>query len=96
MFAARPRLMLLDEPLANLDPYWVRELLDHLRRRKAEAEAATLASLHDLTQLRHFDRVIAIADGAVAFDGPPRDFLGSVEFARVFRVTAAELELSLS
>ena len=96
MFAARPRLMLLDEPLANLDPYWVRELLHRLQARRTEVETATLASLHDLTQLRHFDRVIAVVHGTVAFDGPPRNFLESQEFTRVFRVTANDLELSLS
>ena len=96
MFAASPRLMLLDEPLANLDPYWVRALLHLLQARRTEVQAATLASLHDLTQLRHFDRVIAVEHGAVAFDGSPRDFLGSDEFTRVFRVTATDLKLSLS
>ena len=29
--AARPRLLLLDEPLANLEPYWVLRLLEILR-----------------------------------------------------------------
>lgn len=96
MFAARPRLMLLDEPLANLDPYWVREFVHRLQARRTEVETATLASLHDLTQLRHFDRVIAMVHGAIAFDGAPGDFLKSEEFTRVFRVTAKDLKLSLS
>ncbi|MDQ3144159.1 MAG: ABC transporter ATP-binding protein, partial [Pseudomonadota bacterium] len=29
--AARPRLLLLDEPLSNLEPYWVLRLIDILR-----------------------------------------------------------------
>jgi iron complex transport system ATP-binding protein len=96
MFAANPRLMLLDEPLANLDPYWVRKVIEYLRERKGEATSATLASLHDLGQLKHFDRVIAVHGGSIAFDGRPTQFLESEEFTRVFRVNAEELELTLS
>ena len=94
--AAGPRLMLLDEPLANLEPYWVRKVLEYLKRRTSEPSTATLASLHDLTQLKHFDRVIAVDHGAIAFDGSPLDFLESREFARVFRLSALELDLALS
>lgn len=96
MFAAIPRLMLLDEPLANLDPYWGRKLFGLLNDRRRNPELATLASLHDLTQLKHFERVIAVEQGRIAFDGPPRTFLRSEEFTRVFRTSASELELVLS
>ncbi|QIK96049.1 ABC transporter ATP-binding protein [Sphingomonas sp. HDW15A] len=96
MFAADPALMLLDEPLANLDPYWVRRLLDRLQERKRDASAATLATLHDLAQLHHFDRVIGVENGSIAFDGPPDCFLTSVSFENIFRISAAELGLQLS
>ena len=96
MFAASPRLMLLDEPLANLDPYWGRKVLGLLNDRRGNPEAATLASLHDLTQLKHFERVIAVEQGRIAFDGSPRTFLRSNEFFRVFRTSARDLELVLS
>ena len=96
MFAADPRLMLLDEPLANLDPYWVRKVLECLRQRKGKAPSGTLASLHDLGQLKHFDRVIAVENGSIAFDGLPIKFVASEAFSRVFRVSAAELDLAVS
>lgn len=96
MFAANPRLMLLDEPLANLDPYWGRKVVGLLNDRRGNPETATLASLHDLTQLKHFERVIAVDQGRIAFDGPSRTFVPSDEFTRVFRASASELGLVLS
>jgi iron complex transport system ATP-binding protein len=96
MFVSKPRLMLLDEPLANLDPYWVRKVLQYLQDRKAETDSATLASLHDLGQLKHFDRVIAVEDGSIAFNGPPVKFVASEAFSRIFRVSAAELDVTVS
>ena len=95
MFAAGPRLMLLDEPLAHLDPYWVRELMGLLRTR-ADEKAAILVALHDLTQLARFDRVVAIHNGSVAFDGTARNFLKSEEFVHVFRLGAEALGLAVS
>ena len=96
MFAAKPRLMLLDEPLANLDPYWSCKLLDELKVRAKQADSATLVSLHDLSQMQQFDRVIAIEHGSVAFDGVPRSFLKSPDFAKVFRLSADALGIAVS
>ena len=96
MYVANPRLMLLDEPFANLDPYWGRRVVGLLNDRRQNPETATMASIHDLTQLKHFERVIAVDQGRIAFDGPPREFLPSGEFTSVFRASAIELGLVLS
>ena len=45
--AARPRLLLLDEPLSNLDPYWVLRTLQILNSEADRNGCAVLASLHD-------------------------------------------------
>lgn len=96
MFAAKPRLSLLDEPLANLDPFWSRKLLGQLKIGTAQDESAVVVSLHDLSQLWHFDRVIAIDSGSVAFDGTPSSFLKSRDFSRVFRLSADAFGISVS
>ncbi|WP_118857169.1 ABC transporter ATP-binding protein [Sphingomonas mesophila] len=88
LLAARPRLLLLDEPLAHLDPYWVVEVQSLLAQAVRADGLAALISLHDLGQLERFTRVIAIADGAVVFDGPTETFLESREFERIFRLDA--------
>ena len=83
--AAQPRVLLLDEPLANLDPYWVLRTLE-LMREAAEGGATVLASLHDLSQLATFDRAVLVDHGRIVADAPPSDLLESQELSTAFRV----------
>lgn len=87
-FAAEPQLLLLDEPLSNLEPYWVLRVLDILRR-EAERGAIVLASLHDLHQLDTFDRVLMVAAGKIVADGQPPGIVVTAAFEDVFRVAFA-------
>jgi iron complex transport system ATP-binding protein len=82
-------LLLLDEPLSHLDPYWNLAVLRMLRE-AANKGRAILMTLHDLHQLGRFDRVLLMDGGAKIADGSPEDILGSPVFERVFRVHAAE------
>ena len=86
LLAASPRLLLLDEPLSNLDPYWVRRLAGLFREHVERNRSSALISLHDLNLLTAFDRVIAVAGGGVVFDGRPAAFLGGELFERIFRI----------
>lgn len=83
--AARPALHLLDEPLSNLDPYWVLRVLDHMRS-EARRGAIILASLHDLAHLTRFDRALLIADGKLQMDEAPATLMDSERFAEIFRI----------
>lgn len=83
--AARPGLLLLDEPLSNLDPAWALRILDLLDKEVGRG-ATLLLSLHDLTLLGRFDRVLLMDGGALRFDGAPATLLGSARFGEVFGV----------
>jgi energy-coupling factor transport system ATP-binding protein len=72
----RPRLVLLDEPTSQLDPVAGDELIGLLRRLNEEWGTAILLAEHRLERcLSAADRAVALADGRVAFDGSPREFL---------------------
>ncbi len=72
----RPRLILLDEPTSQLDPVAGDELIWLLRRLNEEWGVAVLLAEHRLERcLAAADRVVAMEDGAVGFDGAPSDFL---------------------
>jgi iron complex transport system ATP-binding protein len=86
--AARPTLLLLDEPLSNLDPYWVLRLVEILRQRVA-AGATALVALHDLARVDDFDRVLLVDNGTVRLDGTPQAVLTSVALSAAFRIEAA-------
>ena len=74
--AGRPALAVLDEPTSQLDPVAGDELLSLLRRLNEQWDTAILLADHRLDRaLPAADRVVALGDGAVAFDGPPTEFL---------------------
>jgi energy-coupling factor transport system ATP-binding protein len=74
--AGRPRLVLLDEPTSQLDPVAGDELVWLLRRLNEEWGTAVVLAEHRLERcLAHADRVVALHDGAVVCDAPPRAFL---------------------
>jgi energy-coupling factor transporter ATP-binding protein EcfA2 len=91
--AGRPRLVLLDEPTSQLDPVAGDELVWLLRRLNEEWGTAVVLAEHRLERcLGHADRVIALADGAVGCDAPPRAFLEwSAEHAPALQTPAARL-----
>ncbi len=71
----RPRLVLLDEPTSQLDPVAGDELIGLLRRLNEEWGMAIVVSEHRLERcLSAADRVLALADGELAFDGSPAAF----------------------
>ena len=89
----RPRLVLLDEPTSQLDPVAGDELIWLLRRLNEEWGVTILLAEHRLERcLAAADRVVAMASGAISFDGPPRDFLAwSHDFDPALTTPAARL-----
>jgi iron complex transport system ATP-binding protein len=83
-----PRILLLDEPLSNLDPYWVLRFLSILEA-AARSGQAVLVALHDLSQLPHFNRALLIADGKVRMDEAPASLVASERFEEIFRIQSA-------
>lgn len=69
LWDAREGLLLVDEPLAALDPGLQFELLDVLIRYADERAHALVAVLHDVNQaLSHFDRLWLVGDGRLVAD----------------------------
>jgi iron complex transport system ATP-binding protein len=66
-------VLLLDEPTVHLDPAHQRATLARLRELARGRGLAVAAVLHDLNLAALCDRVVGIADGRVAADGPPHE-----------------------
>jgi branched-chain amino acid transport system ATP-binding protein len=70
----RPRLLLLDEPMAGINPTLGRRLLDHMQRLRADEGVTFLFIEHDMeVVMNHSDRVIVMAEGRVIADGEPHE-----------------------
>jgi energy-coupling factor transport system ATP-binding protein len=75
--AARPRLLVLDEPTSQLDPVAGDELMGTLRRLNEDRDTAILLAEHRLERcLAWADRVLVLDRGRVVCDAPPAEFLG--------------------
>ena len=84
---AKPRVLLLDEPAANLDPYWQLRVMDYLRRSARSAGQGLLVAMHDLELARGFaDRLIIMDHGRIEADGDPETLLQGEEVRRIFRI----------
>lgn len=79
--APRPELLVLDEPTSQLDPLAADELLSALHRLCIDQGTTVVLAEHRIERaLAIADRVIAFADGEVAFDGPSEAFLDAAAF----------------
>jgi iron complex transport system ATP-binding protein len=68
--APRPKLLLLDEPTANLDPLWQIRLMELVRAEVAQGGRAAVIAIHDLdAAARYADRVIVMNQGRIAAEG---------------------------
>ena len=84
--AARPKVVLLDEPFAAIDPEVRGELRGDFRRVLSELGIAAIHVTHDREEgLFLGDRVAVLMDGRIRTAGPPHEVLrnpGSAEVAR--------------
>jgi zinc/manganese transport system ATP-binding protein len=81
---SRPRLLLLDEPLANLDLRSGQEIIGLLARIAREQQIAVLLSAHDMNPLLPvMDRVVYVAGGHAA-SGPTSDIVTSEVLSRLY------------
>lgn len=73
VLAARPRLLVLDEPTANLDPAGMAEVFAVLERLNKEYGTTILMVEHRVDELADkVSRVIMMDQGQILFDGSPR------------------------
>ena len=62
-------LILVDEPLASLDPGLQIELLERMKQYADARNHAIVAILHDINQaMHHFDRLILVKEGKIVVD----------------------------
>ena len=82
--ASRPHFILLDEPLAGIDPIAVsdiRDLISHLKDRGI----GVLITDHNVRDtLDIIDRAYIIHDGMVLMEGSPSDIVGNEDVRRIY------------
>ncbi|MFX1680822.1 ATP-binding cassette domain-containing protein [Mitsuaria sp. CC2] len=84
LLVSKARLWLADEPLSALDPQRAQRVLEVLRDGARARDRTLVCSLHQVElACRLFPRVIALREGRLVYDGPPRG-LGARELDEIY------------
>ena len=74
VLAMNPRVLILDEPTAGLDPRGRDEILEEIRHLHRQRNMTIILVSHSMEDIaRYADRLIVMNHGEKAFDGPPRE-----------------------
>ena len=74
VLAMKPRVLILDEPTAGLDPRGRDEILNQIRELKRKTGMTVLLVSHSMEDVAEYvDRIIVMNRGSVMLDGTPRE-----------------------
>lgn len=74
VIAMEPKVLILDEPTAGLDPVGVEEILSNIRAYHEDQNATIILVSHSMEEVaRTVDRLVVICDGKIPFTGTPRE-----------------------
>jgi phosphonate transport system ATP-binding protein len=70
----RPEIILADEPVSNLDPKLMKEIMDLLKSICEEKHITLVTNLHFLDFARRYgSRIVGMKKGEIVFDGKPNE-----------------------
>lgn len=73
VLAMEPKMLILDEPTAGLDPQGRREILELISGLRKDAGITIVLVSHSMEDVAEYvDRIIVMNKGSVAFDGEPK------------------------
>ncbi|MCD6536697.1 MAG: heme ABC transporter ATP-binding protein [Thaumarchaeota archaeon] len=85
--AQEPRVLLLDEPTANLDVCYQLQIMDLLKKLTREFKLIVICAIHDLNLAsRYCDRLILLRDGRIVAMGKPIEVITTENLRKVFEV----------
>jgi len=74
VIAMRPRVLILDEPTAGLDPAGCADILGNIENYQKQTHATVILVTHSMEEAaRRADRLIVLQEGKLAMDGPPAE-----------------------
>ena len=74
VIAMRPKLLILDEPTAGLDPAGCADILDNIDRYRRETGGTVLLVTHNMEEAaRRADRLLVLSDACIVMDGSPAE-----------------------
>lgn len=74
VIAMQPEILVLDEPVAGLDPAGREEILALVKKLQKEVSPTIILVSHNMDDIAVMaDRIVALKDGKIAMDGTPKE-----------------------
>lgn len=80
------RIVLLDEPFANLDIKYQIDILTLLKSLRDNKDFSILMAVHDLNLARQFDRVVFLKNGNILAEGLPDEVITPELLSKVYDI----------
>lgn len=80
-----PRLILLDEPLAGINPVLITKIVDSIRKANAELGITFLVIEHNIDVIMDLcQRIVVLAEGSILDDGAPENIVRSQKVVEAY------------
>lgn len=87
VIAMMPKVLILDEPTAGLDPQGRQEILSHILAYRDAVGASVLLISHSMEEIaRLADRIVVLSGGRTAIGGTPREVFAREEELKTMRL----------
>jgi energy-coupling factor transport system ATP-binding protein len=87
ILALKPKVLVLDEPTAGLDPKSSQEILERIQKLNKEDRLTIIFVSHNMEEVANLaDRVYVMANGTVALSGTPREIFTNRKNLQTYNV----------
>ncbi len=81
VIAMEPKILVLDEPTAGLDPQGREEILDLIKQLKKEVSPTIIIVSHNMDEIAKMaDHIIVMSEGYIIYDGTPIEVFTQPDF----------------
>lgn len=92
VLAMKPRVLILDEPTAGLDPKGRDEILDQISKLKEETKITVILVSHSMDDVaKYVDRIIVMNKGCVMYDDEPKAVFEQYQYLEEIGLSAPQV-----
>ena len=90
VLAMQPRVIIMDEPTAMLDPAGRADVMETIKELNRQKGMTVVLITHHMDEAAQADRVIVMKQGQVALDGRPQEVFAQVETMQALSLTVPQ------
>ena len=90
VLAMQPRVIIMDEPTAMLDPAGRADVMETIKELNRQKGMTVVLITHHMDEAAQADRVIVMKQGQVALDGTPKEVFAQVETMQALSLTVPQ------